>query len=99
MKRNMDFIERQNRTRSQIEGKLSKEAYEQQLYESEIARMEREELELIMRLKNTRLVEEQASHQLESAKNDPLAQVSVQQSTSSKAQKSAGKGARSGSRV
>ena len=54
--------------------------------------MEREELELIMRLKNTRLLEEQAHHQLESAKNDPLAQASVQQSTtSSKMHKSAGK--------
>lgn len=34
--------------------------------------MEREELELIMRLKNTKLVEEQAHQQLERAINDPL---------------------------
>ena len=58
----MDFIDRQNRTRSQIEGKLQKESYEQHYYESEIARMEKEELDLIMRLKNTRLLEEQAHH-------------------------------------
>jgi len=30
------------------------------MYEQEVARMEREELELINRLKNTKLVEEQA---------------------------------------
>jgi len=59
-KRQMDLIDKQNRTRSQIEGKLQREAYEQSLYEQEIGRMEKEELELIMRLKNTRLLEEQA---------------------------------------
>ena len=35
--------------------------------------MEKEELDLIMRLKNTRLLEEQAHFQLESAKTDPVA--------------------------
>ena len=80
----MDFIDRQNRTRSQIEGKLQKESYEQHYYESEIARMEKEELDLIMRLKNTRLLEEQAYHSLECAKTNPIGnQQSVQQSTSS----------------
>lgn len=34
--------------------------------------MEKEELDLIMRLKNTRLLEEQAHFQLESAKTDPI---------------------------
>lgn len=47
------------------------------MYEAEVQRMEREELELINRLKNTKLVEEQAHHQLESAINDPLQQASV----------------------
>lgn len=71
-KRQVDFITRQNRTRAQIEEKLNREAHEQNMYESEVQRMEREELELINRLKNTKLVEEQAHHQLEKALNDPL---------------------------
>jgi hypothetical protein len=37
-----------------------REQSEQMLYEQEVARMEKEELDLIMRLKNTKLVEEQA---------------------------------------
>jgi len=57
-----------------MEEKLNREAFEQNLYESEVQRMEREELELITRLKNTKLVEEQAHHHLESAINDPLDQ-------------------------
>ena len=44
------------------------------MYEAEVARMEKEELDLIMRLKNTRMLEEQAAFQLESAKTEPLAQ-------------------------
>lgn len=83
-KRQMDLIEKQNRTRSQIEGKLQREAYEQNLYEKEIGRMEQEELELIMRLKNTRLLEEQAHFELESAIKDPLEEKTMQQSTMSK---------------
>lgn len=67
-----DFVDRQVKTRTQIEGKLQREAYEQNLYESEIQRMEKEELDLIMRLKNTRLIEEQAHFHLESAKTDPI---------------------------
>jgi hypothetical protein len=55
-----------------MEEKLQREAFEQNLYESEVARMEREELELINRLKNTKLVEEQAHQHLEHALNDPL---------------------------
>lgn len=43
-----------------IEEKLTREQQEQMLYEQEVARMEKEELDLIMRLKNTKLVEEQA---------------------------------------
>jgi len=74
----MDFVEKQNRTRAQVEERLIREQNEQHLYESEVARMEKEELELIMRLKNTKLVEEQAHQQLESAIKDPLDQTSVQ---------------------
>lgn len=59
--------------------------------------MEKEELELIMRLKNTRLLEEQAHFQLESAKNDPLAEGQKSQS-SSKGQKSVSKGSRASQR-
>lgn len=39
---------------------MNREAHEQGMYEAEVGRMEREELELINRLKNTKLVEEQA---------------------------------------
>lgn len=48
------------RARAQIEEKLNRELTEQQLYEMEVARMEKEELELINRLKNTKILEEQA---------------------------------------
>lgn len=41
-----------------IEEKLNRELTEQQLYEMEVARMEKEELELINRLKNTKFLEE-----------------------------------------
>lgn len=75
-KRQLDFIEKQNRARAFMEEKLHREAQEQAMYEAEVARMELEELELINRLKNTKLVEDQAHQQLEKAINDPL-QVSV----------------------
>jgi len=41
-----------------MEERLFREASEQQLYEKEVQRMEQEELELINRLKNTKMVEE-----------------------------------------
>ena len=50
---------------------MQREAYEQQQYEAEVQRMEKEELELIMRLKNTKLLEEAAHNELETALNDP----------------------------
>ena len=40
----------------------------------EVARMEKEELDLINRLKNTKLIEEQAHQQLESAIKEPINQ-------------------------
>lgn len=64
-------MERQNRTRQQIEEKLAREAEEQASYEADVARMEREELELINRLKNTKLLEEAAHNELEGALTDP----------------------------
>ena len=69
--RELDFIERQNRTRAQLEEKLQREADEQAAYEADVQRMEREELELINRLKNTKLLEEAAANELEGALNDP----------------------------
>ena len=45
-KRDLDHVEKQNRIRAQIEEKLQREAYEQMMYEQEVARMEREEEEL-----------------------------------------------------
>ena len=59
-RRQMDFMEKQARVQAQQQERLAREASEQALYEQEVARMEREELELINRLKNTKLVEEQA---------------------------------------
>jgi len=64
-------MERQNRTRQQLEEKLAREADEQAQYEADVARMEREELELINRLKNTKLLEEAAHNELEGALTDP----------------------------
>ena len=46
--REMQFMERQNRTRQQLEEKLAREADEQAQYEADVARMEREELELLI---------------------------------------------------
>jgi hypothetical protein len=41
------------------------------MYEMEVKRMEKEELELINRLKDTKILEEQAHNQLENALTDP----------------------------
>ena len=67
----MDQIAKNNRTKGQIEEKLQREAYEQAQYEAEVLRMEKEELELINRLKNTKLIEEAAHQDLETALHDP----------------------------
>lgn len=69
--RELNMLDRQNRTRQQIEEKLQREAEEQAAYESDVQRMEREELELINRLKNTKLLEEAAHNELEGALTDP----------------------------
>lgn len=42
------------------------------MYESEVAKMEAEEMALINRLKNTKMVEEQAAKNLEQAYSQPL---------------------------
>ena len=67
MQKHMDAEARQTRTRMQLEEKLAREADEQAQYEADVARMEREELELINRLKNTKLMEENAHNELEDA--------------------------------
>ena len=41
------------------------------MYEMEVKRMEKEDLELINRLKDTKILEEQAHNQLENALTDP----------------------------
>ena len=64
-------MDRQHRTRNQLEEKLAREADEQAAYEADVQRMEREELELINRLKNTKLLEEAAHNELEGALTDP----------------------------
>ena len=56
--RDNDFMQRQQRTRDHLEEKLNKEAQDQRDYELKVAQMEKEELELIMRLKNTKIQEE-----------------------------------------
>ena len=55
----------------QLEEKLNKEAEDQRLYELQVAQMEKEELELIMRLKNTKLLEDAANNDLQQAYTDP----------------------------
>lgn len=42
------------------------------MYEQEVARMEKEEMELINRLKNTKAQEELALKKLENAQTEPL---------------------------
>ena len=69
--RDMDFQDRQRRTKMQLEEKLNKEAEDQRLYELQVAQMEKEELELIMRLKNTKLLEDAANNDLQQAYTDP----------------------------
>ena len=69
--REMNLMDRQNRTRQQLEEKLAREADEQAAHEAAVQRMEREELELINRLKNTKLLEEAAHNELEGALTDP----------------------------
>lgn len=65
----------------QIEEKLAREAHEQMMYEHEVAKMEAEEMELINRLKNTKMVEEQAQQHLEQAYSKPLAELPQAEST------------------
>ena len=50
------------------------------MYEYEIARMEAEEMELISRLKNAKMVEEQANQHLEQAYSKPLSDLPVVES-------------------
>ena len=80
--RQMDQLERENRVREQIEAKLARDAQEQAQYEADVARMEREELELINKLKNTKLLEEAAHQELEGAltDKDPGARLAQTQS-------------------
>jgi type I site-specific restriction endonuclease len=70
-KKELDMIDRQNKIRAQLEEKLQREAYEQMMYEQEVARMEREEEELINKLKQTKSLEDQASQELQKAYTDP----------------------------
>ena len=55
----------------QLEEKLNQEAEDQRRYEMQVAQMEKEELELIMRLKNTKLLEDAANNDLANAYTDP----------------------------
>lgn len=50
---------------------MQREAYEQMMYEQEVARMEREEEELINKLKATKSLEDSAKRDLEKAYTDP----------------------------
>ena len=52
-KKQQDFIQRQMRTKNQIEEKAMEEQKQKMEHESMIARMEQEELELIKKLQNT----------------------------------------------
>ena len=98
-KRELQFMERQNKTHQQIQEKLAREANEQSAYEQDVARMEQEELELINRLKNTKLLEEAAHNELEGALTDPepgqrLAQSQSQFSQRGRGGKAASRGSR-----
>lgn len=60
-------MERQSRTRQTLEEKLAREHMEQNQHELDVQRMEQEELALINRLKNTKMMEESAHNELEKA--------------------------------
>ena len=68
--------------RQQIEDKLARDADEQAAHEADVQRMEQEELELINRLKNTKLLEEAAHNELEGALTGPVQPNRGQQSMS-----------------
>ena len=68
--REEDHINRQMRTKQFMAEKLGREADEHRQAEMEVARMEKEELELIMRLKNTKLLEDEAHKELKTALED-----------------------------
>lgn len=90
MKKEQDFIDRQNKIKAQIEEKMQREAYEQMMYEQEVARMEREEEELINKLKATKSLEDSAKRDLEKAYTDP--NVLTKQPTQTGSRKSMQKG-------
>ena len=73
---------------------MAREAQEQQAYEADVQRMEREELELINRLKNTKLLEEAAHNELEGALTGPIPGKNDTQSNFS----GRGRGSKMGSR-
>jgi type I site-specific restriction endonuclease len=70
-KKEMDMVDRQNKIKAQLEEKLAREAYEQEMYQQEVDRMAAEELELINKLKQTKTLEEKASQELEKLYTDP----------------------------
>jgi len=79
---------------------MAREAEEQSQYEADVAKMEREELELINRLKNTKLMEEAAHNELEGALTDPDPGQRLAQTQSSFSGRGRGKtGARGGRRM
>ena len=91
----MEMIERQNRARQLVEEKLRDEANTQYQHEAEVAQMEREELELIMRLKNTKLLEDAAQSELDKAHTDPNPDPQSMQ----RQQKSASRSSKMGSKA
>lgn len=66
-KRNRDLLEKQARTRQQIEEKAQREEMKRIEHEQMVSRMEQEELELIQRLQNTQLLQKAAYEDLENA--------------------------------
>lgn len=60
-------MEKQARTRQQIEEKAMREEQKRLEHEQMVARMEQEELELIQRLQNTQLLQKAAYEDLENA--------------------------------
>jgi hypothetical protein len=67
----MDLMEKQNRARQQLEERLRGEAQQQYNHEQAVSNMEREEMELINRLKNTKMLEDAANSELEFAFSCP----------------------------
>lgn len=70
-KKRKEIAEKKAKTRLELQQKIISENQRRMHIESEVAKMEQEELELIQRLQNTQLLQKQAYEDLETAIQNP----------------------------